>query len=341
MSHTAFLRIKKLTGKSVLLIAAKHNLREIAAERGALQGHIDHTRIASNVILRGSSTAAGVAQAAQVLMDQAGVRSLRKDAVRGLEIIFSLAPDTTIELARFFDDAVGWIEQRFQAPILSALVHLDEAAPHCHVLILPLVNGHMVGSALMGNRAKLQALQADFHSQVGQGYGLMRQEPEKRLSASIRRHAIANAHKALSTLYGLSNQLIKVLIEPHFSHPQPLIEALGLVIQPPTEQEESKSSKLRLAGKSNPIGFDETKPIGFKATGKLTERRSLSCVGIACPTGPDRELHEDLSHDGDYVRLREDENEARQWNESLGQFEPLEPKGFKQKSLPPRSSLRP
>jgi hypothetical protein len=161
--HAQFLRIKKLTGKAIIEVAARHNHREILAELGASpDGHIDPTRVELNCVLRGHSTAAAVASEAQSLMDAAGVKSLRKDAVRGLEIVFSLPLDSGIDHDRFFNDSVQWAGQYFAAPVISAIVHNDESAPHCHVLLLPLVDGRMIGSELVGGRAKLQALQADM-----------------------------------------------------------------------------------------------------------------------------------------------------------------------------------
>ena len=171
MTHAQLLRIKKLTGKSIIQVAAKHNLREILTEYGAgHEGHIDPSRAQFNYVLRGPDTAASVANAARSLLDNAGIKTLRKDAVQALEIIFSLSPQVPINHREYFTDATIWAESHFNAPIISATVHLDEAAPHCHVLVLPLINGRMIGSDLMGSRAKLLALQSDFYAQVGQRY---------------------------------------------------------------------------------------------------------------------------------------------------------------------------
>ncbi|MBC7455332.1 MAG: hypothetical protein H7335_16885, partial [Massilia sp.] len=93
MIHAQFLRIKKLTGKVIIEVAARHNHREILAELGAAPGgHIDPARVGLNRVLRGHGTAAAVASQAKILMDAAGVKAMRKDAVRALEIIFSLPP---------------------------------------------------------------------------------------------------------------------------------------------------------------------------------------------------------------------------------------------------------
>lgn len=167
MTQSMFLRMKGLKGKAIIVTAAKHNLREILAELDGDQGTtIDPSRTPMNRILRGAATAAGVASEARALMAASGIATLRKDALRGLEIIFSLPASTTVDQCAFFDDAMSWAEQWFSVPILSAIVHNDEAAPHCHVILLPLVDGRMRGSELMGNRMKIMAMQGDFQAKV-------------------------------------------------------------------------------------------------------------------------------------------------------------------------------
>ena len=161
-----FLSMKKLTGQDKVRRAAKHNLRELQAELGA-DSHIDHTRIGLNQVIAGPDKAADVADYADSLMRDAGVGKLRRDAVRSIEIIFSLPAHSTIGHTAFFSDSLAWVKSYFGVPVLSAVIHLDEAAPHCHMLLLPLVDGRMVGSNLVGNRTRLQATQTSFFEQVG------------------------------------------------------------------------------------------------------------------------------------------------------------------------------
>lgn len=188
MAHVQLLRAKKLTGGGIIAAAARHNLREIQAEMGA-DSHIDPRKIPLNVILRGAALAVDVAREAADRMEAAKVKQLRKDAVHGLEIIFSLPPLSGIAERDFFTDAVAWAEDFYELPILSAVIHNDEAAPHCHVIMLPLFDGRMIGSAKMGNRSRLLAMQADFFEKVGQRYGLARQTPAKRYSVAARMKA--------------------------------------------------------------------------------------------------------------------------------------------------------
>ena len=282
MTHAQFLRIKKLTGKAIIEVAARHNHREILAELGASPGgRIDPARVGLNRVLRGQSTAAAVASQAQTLMDDAGVKVMRKDAVRALEIIFSLPPESSIDHDRFFNESVQWAGQYFAAPVISAIVHNDEAAPHCHVLLLPLVDGRMIGSDLMGGRAKLQALQADFHAQVGQRHGLARQTAQKRPSAATRKQAMDSAFDVLEATYGISAAHLLALLAPHAGDPAPLLLALGLTMPTSTGVKGSFVQTMTKPCKpEKPIGFSKKKPIGFDGSAAPENEQTLSCVGF-------------------------------------------------------------
>jgi hypothetical protein len=294
--HAQFLRIKKLTGKAIIEVAARHNHREILAELGASpDGHIDPTRVELNCVLRGHSTAAAVASEAQSLMDAAGVKSLRKDAVRGLEIIFSLPLDSGIDHDRFFNDSVQWAGQYFAAPVISAIVHNDESAPHCHVLLLPLVNGRMIGSELVGGRAKLQALQADFQAQVGQRYGLARQTAQKRLSAATRKRAIDLLFDVLQANSGLSDAVLLALLAPHSSDPAPLLLAMGMAMPTSPDKESFVAMMTKPCKPEKPIGFGKKKPLGFDGSAAPEKEQTLSCVGFAEITPSDPPPNEPTS----------------------------------------------
>lgn len=282
MTHVQFLRIKKLTGKAIIEVAARHNHREILAELGAGSAeHINPARVRFNRVLHGPGTAAAVASHAKALMDAAGIKAIRKDAVRALEIIFSLPPDSSIDPDQFFDESIQWAGQYFAVPVISAIVHNDEAAPHCHVLLLPLVDGRMVGSDLMGGRAKLLAMQADYHAQVGRRYGLTRQAAQKRASASTRKRALDLAFDVLEANSGLSRAVLLALLAPHGNDPAPLLLALGLAMPTP-KAVDSKFVKMmtKPCKLEKPIGFKKSKPIGFDGRAALEDEQTLSCVGF-------------------------------------------------------------
>ncbi|QRX84269.1 plasmid recombination protein [Glaciimonas sp. PAMC28666] len=339
MTHAQFLRIKKLTGKAIIQVAARHNHREIVAELGAgSDSHIDPARTCANIVLSGPESASGVAALAQGLLDNSGVKALRKDAVRGLEIIISLPPESSIDHLRFFVDATRWIERYFEAPVISAIIHNDEAAPHCHVLLLPLVHGRMVGSDLMGGRAKLLDMQANFHAQVGQRHGLTRQASQKRLSPAIQRQAIDSAFDVLKANSGLNSTLLRVLLEAHLHNPERLLLAMGLDMPKPKVKGTFAGIMTKPCKPEKPIGFGKKKPIGFDDVAAPEKEQTLSCVGFgisAQPISPVIELHSATMNrnatvapepqptdtaEGDYVRERDDDKAAVYWDESRGEF---------------------
>ena len=278
-----FLRMQKLTGKGVVGVAARHNHREILAEMGGTPGcSIDPRRTPLNRVLAGAGDAAGVVAKAQALMSAAGLGTLRKDAVRALEIVVSLPSDTSVDQDAFFTDAVRWAAAAIGAPVLSAVVHNDEAAPHAHILILPLVDGRMVGSDLMGNRAKLQALQADFQLKVAHRYGLARQATPARPNAAQRREAVDMAFAALETNSGLQTAVLLALLEPHRADPLPLLQVLGIAMPAPKRKAKASFVEImtRPAPEKKPIGFANRKPIGFDADADGAPSQTLSCVGF-------------------------------------------------------------
>lgn len=181
MSGTGFLRIGKLKNWPKLLAAARHNYRAIEAElRG--DGHIDPARTHLNYRLLGPETPEGVVAQAHARLDAVGITKLRANVVLAIELIFSLPARSSIDDRKFFQDCVAWSAGEFGGPnnLFSADVHRDEGAPHCHILLLPLINGRMVGSDLVGGGPAFQARLTRFHEAVAHPYGLCRPPPKLR-----------------------------------------------------------------------------------------------------------------------------------------------------------------
>ena len=233
MSGTAFLRVEKLKGGGIIAVASRHNKREAQAERGSA-GSVDPARSHLNFSLIGAATAADVAQRAKDLMTAAGVVALRKDAVRAIEAVFSLPTGTAIDTRAYFTDCLAWAAGYFggQVNIVSFDVHLDEAAPHAHALILPLVNGHMNGGRMVGARSKLLDMQSQFHQAVAKRYGLrkatakLKGEAKHGGAAQVLAHLRETGDTALQSLAWPN---IRACIE---SDPVPFMLALGLESKP-------------------------------------------------------------------------------------------------------------
>ena len=169
--------LSKVNGRKPcnLLGAARHNLREIQAEQGAT-GRIDATRMHCNIVLHGPAVAAEVQAQAMALLAGAGIDSdkMRRDHCQAIEAVFSLPPNGTItETVGYFAKCLAWLSDALRLPVLSAVVHRDESAPHLHVLLLPLVGGRHVGGSPIVREA-LKRLRESFFTHVAGPAGLKR-----------------------------------------------------------------------------------------------------------------------------------------------------------------------
>lgn len=251
---TAFLRFKKIKGNGIITVAARHNRRELQAEMGATDS-IDPTHSQMNETLQGPSTAAGVGQLAKDLMAAAGVgmyRKPRKDAVSGIELVFSLPPEHGINDRSFFIDCAAWAGKWFGGVqnILSVDIHRDEAQCHCHVLILPLLpNGKMNASTLVGGPAQVRAMHEQFHKVVASRYGF-KKAPE-RLSGA-RRAAAATA--VLRSLAESSDPALKSRAWSDFHHaieadPARFAMTLGIELKAPVKRMRTMAAIFTSTGK--------------------------------------------------------------------------------------------
>ena len=286
MTHTAFLRVKKLKGGSIVLAAARHNLREIQAELGA-GGNLDPKRMHMNVVMHGPGDAADVAALAKARMQAAGVGKLRKDAVQAIELVFSLPPGHVVDTCHYFADCLAWAGARFGADnILSAVAHHDEAAPHMHVLLLPLVGNKMAGSELVGNRRTLADMQAAFHSVVAAHHGL-RKAP-KRLAGPSKDAA---AHLVLQHLRVTSDADLRSAAWPTIRDaierdPAPFMESLGLHLVTPQKPTKTMAQIFTSKGKGprrepqKPIGFGSAEAAEPYRVSAPEKNRTLCSVGF-------------------------------------------------------------
>lgn len=183
MAASHLIRLGAIKGKQGVLVALKHNKRELQSERGA-DAHIDVTRTPLNYALAGDDTPANIATYAKIQMLKAGIETPRKNAVMAVEVIFSLPIERhSQESLPFFKDCHQWVLTTFEGELLSFDVHLDEAAPHAHALLLPLIKGKMQGNYLIGGTGNLMRLINLFHKEIAHRYGLSKSD-RKRLNAA-------------------------------------------------------------------------------------------------------------------------------------------------------------
>lgn len=234
MSEYAFMAMKKLIDHGIIKSASNHNKRAVAAEIEA-KGTIDQKRSHLNYVLAGPDTPEEVAQLARDLKTVTGVVRERKNGVRALEFLFSLPSSSSVNHRQYFLSCLDWVASRYggHRNILSADVHLDEAAPHCHVLLLPLKRGRMLGSEMMGYKSQLAEACQSFHDEVASMHGL--QKAPARLAGKSKAQA---SKKVLDWLSMSSDPSLKSVVwgtirDAIESDPRPFMTMLGVDIDPP------------------------------------------------------------------------------------------------------------
>lgn len=256
--YSGFMSISK-PRFSKLLAAARHNRRAIAAELRNTD-RINPALSNGNIRLRGKDTPEDIKAEAQSLL--AGLKPKTNNVI--MEIVFSLPADTAIPLRDYFGHCTTWAEKHFGFHILSSDIHVDEANPHCHVLLLPLRDGKFNGSDAVGGKARLLAHQAAFHEQVGAAFGLPRRQP--RLVGSAKK---ALAEAVLDQLKGARDAITKSAVwlvtqQAINDNPQPWAESLGLDVPESTKRRRGFTQIMTSPGKG-PRQEQQPSPIGFGA----------------------------------------------------------------------------
>lgn len=222
---------KKLNGRSHLAEALGHNLREFAAERGAY-GSIDASKMRDNYVLYGPTSSEAAMEIADRIVSSAdtGGKKLRKDAVWAIEFIFTALPKTNGDLRKYFEDCTWWAEEELKASMLSSVVHLDQGAPHCHVLLVPLLEGKMNGGKLYGNKLQMVARLTSFYDAVGKRYGLTRPQPRVKQPLAIRADLLQRCADFLSEGRRLTGKQIETILKRFKADPLPLAESFGVAL---------------------------------------------------------------------------------------------------------------
>jgi hypothetical protein len=212
-----------------------------------------------------------------------GITKLRKNAVSAIEIVCSLPTHTQIDHRAYFADCQAWAAGQFGADnLLSVDVHLDEAAPHCHMLLLPLLDGRMRGSDMMGDRQVLQARQTSFYEQVSQRHGLLKpQSTRLRPDAKQGAASAVLAHLRASkdgVLKSAAWPLVRDLID---HDPMRWAECLGLDIQ--TDEKPKKLRTVAQIFTSKGKGAQKEKPANKTPIGNLSAENTnpYLCVGVS------------------------------------------------------------
>lgn len=171
MPAFAVLRIQKLKSWGDIAGAGKHNQRERDTPNA------DAARSGQNCLLVGDAAANCV----DAIKEAIGSQRIRSNAVLGVEMLFSASPEyfrpsapeqagtyNAERLEKWSQATTKWLNEQYGSRVIKATLHLDEATPHIHALLVPLDDrGKLNCRALFGGtRHTLSALQTDYAQAV-------------------------------------------------------------------------------------------------------------------------------------------------------------------------------
>lgn len=150
-------------------------------------------------------------------IEEAGCRT-RKDSVLLMEALVTASPEylagkSEQELRRYFERAVEFMKTKQEpSTFVSAVVHMDEANPHMHLLFVPLTQEKRLSAKeIAGDRKKMVRWQDEFWSYMVKEYPAL-QRGESALSTG-RTHIPTQIFKQAAYLNKQKEKLQQLLAE--------------------------------------------------------------------------------------------------------------------------------
>ncbi len=172
-------RVQKMTAGSVKGIEI-HDLRK--KDVSHTNKDIDFTRMHLNYTLHQNQpenfNQAVKARIAELHLSKA----VRKDAIVMAQVLVTSEHEffegmTSDQQKAFFRDSYNFLANRYGVEnIISATVHMDERTPHMHFNFVPVTSAGRLSAKSILTRQSLIEQQTAFHAQVGELYGLPKEE---------------------------------------------------------------------------------------------------------------------------------------------------------------------
>lgn len=316
MSGAAFMRLEKLKGGGIWLAAARHNKRTIQAELGA-GSHITPARSRMNISLIGPETPEEVARLAKERMSLTGTSKLRKNAVLGVELVFSLPKNHRLDVVEYFTACAQWAGQQFGGMdnIISADIHRDEAQDHAHVLLVPLIDGRLKGSDALGNKRTYAERQACFFTDVAAGFGFSK--PKGKLSGNAKAQTAKQVKNALRNDPAAKSAAWAVICDSVERDPLPYALALGIEVEHKAKPMKTMAQIFTGKGKGK-ADCEPSKPYRVSAP-KKAETLGLCRVSIS-PTPPDTPQTLEQPDPPEVIRVRDYDQRPEHYDPITGEY---------------------
>ena len=224
--------------------------------------HADNIKWALDVCIKVSKPymcgTTGLQESHFNMLKAAGIAKLRKDCVLAVEVLYSLPVNHTVNLGTFFEDCLTWTRANFGGVVLSFDVHLDESMPHAHALILPLIDGHMNGSDMVGNKYDLQLMHMSFHEVVGVLHAL--EKPANKPLGQAKLDTCRDVLDMLRSDPAMESQIWLPIRDSICNDPSPFAHVLGIQVTKPKARKERSFVDIMISkGKGSNIRESDTR----------------------------------------------------------------------------------
>lgn len=157
-------------------------------------------------------------------IEGAGIKKVRKDAVRAMEFLITASPDTfkrdsagvvvdDYRNSGWVKDNIDFLARKYGKNLVAVTLHQDEKTPHIHAVVVPITDDGRLSAKELFNPVSLKKLQTEY-AQAMSKHGL-----ERGIEGSRARH------RTMKQIYGaqqLTKQEIESDLEPLFATQEPL-----------------------------------------------------------------------------------------------------------------------
>lgn len=155
-------------------------------------------------------------------------RKLRKDGLCALVGVASLPQEMEADFSRFAKDTAEWLKKRYGERLKSIVFHDDEAHPHLHFTVVPLIGekfddihdgykaskqakqeGKKKGEQNLAYIKAMRSLQDEFSEKVAMSHGLTRLGPGRRRLTRAQWNTEKKQAKFLADTKAIANIAVK------------------------------------------------------------------------------------------------------------------------------------
>lgn len=201
----AVLRVAKIKTQAHALAATAHNYRQKAVPNAEL----DEARPNREYVNREQKDYWSLAEAR---IQEAGVKRVRSDSVRAMEVILTGSPEGFVRdkegraadysKSKWAQDNLHFLQKQFgKENVVSFTLHQDEKTPHIHAVVVPITEKKTLSADQLFNPQSLRRLQTEY-AEAMQAHGLSRGVE----------HSQAQ-HQPMRRLYGQEAQVSKQVTE--------------------------------------------------------------------------------------------------------------------------------